>query len=585
MALISEEAITKAFEEAPNGQLSVKNLIDRFKDLLKDPVHKRENRALFQQIIDRIAVVDPTAGEENKYLILKTVADARATNVEAPKAKIVHVAKENETNNVVKGSPRRVKLVNTADDASQSVPPPAGKAVVLSSAPAVVRRKSDDVLAKQEPAVDDTPALIFKPGLSEPTKTPPKTYPEPQKGDVPQEVKNIPEPVVESLPVEPSPVKSILVDTQEYAGRDDGVDVDLHQPSQSIDNSFGGPGTVNFRSQWQLGMAKVLVTSQTISTVEELLGPDQPAPKLWLRAAALGGNSSYQICEKLISADPSIASTKEIAGGYTALHWAALRGDNQLIDLIGSKTKLYEINARSTGGYTPMHLACLHGHHGAQALLKEMGADETLTTCSGHTSISLRNQWMANAIQSDESDKCVWTDTDYKYFDDKKEKSRFSTAFDEKIKSTGKSIKHAASMLFRRSSSQRDGLTRMRSGSSSSLNSVSSSPEKSVATAPLNPRSAAADNIQPAASSNSSRDFKVPTLPKKKKGMLKSMGKSIRSMRGKPKESKDAGIQRSQSVESLAPPSKKQELPVPFNRWSQSLDNLNLSNLDMDAAA
>ena len=74
---------------------------------------------------------------------------------------------------------------------------------------------------------------------------------------------------------------------------------------------------------------------------------------------------------------------------YTALHWAARRGDSPLVRIIASSTGYY-INARTSGGYTPLHLACLHGHHGVQAQLREMGADERLMSNGGHTSKTLR---------------------------------------------------------------------------------------------------------------------------------------------------------------------------------------------------
>ena len=60
--------------------------------------------------------------------------------------------------------------------------------------------------------------------------------------------------------------------------------------------------------------------------------------------------------------------------GMTALHWAAMRGDAEMVTVL-----LYAgANVRATtrlGGYTPLHLASQRGHEAAIAALVEGGAE------------------------------------------------------------------------------------------------------------------------------------------------------------------------------------------------------------------
>ena len=52
---LTEEAVVAAFDE--NGRSTISKLVKIFKAQLKDPVHKKANRKLFQIIIDKVAQV------------------------------------------------------------------------------------------------------------------------------------------------------------------------------------------------------------------------------------------------------------------------------------------------------------------------------------------------------------------------------------------------------------------------------------------------------------------------------------------------------------------------------------------------
>jgi ankyrin repeat protein len=74
--------------------------------------------------------------------------------------------------------------------------------------------------------------------------------------------------------------------------------------------------------------------------------------------------------------------------GLTALHHAAMRGDDAMVDVL-----LYAgANHRATtrlGGYTPLHLAARQGQAGAIDRLVKAGADANLATLTGATALML----------------------------------------------------------------------------------------------------------------------------------------------------------------------------------------------------
>jgi ankyrin repeat protein len=83
------------------------------------------------------------------------------------------------------------------------------------------------------------------------------------------------------------------------------------------------------------------------------------------------------------------ADVNEAAGdGMTALHWAAERGDAELVSMLLSAGA----NPRATtrlGGYRPIHLASLGGHARATAALIAAGADANAATTTGASALML----------------------------------------------------------------------------------------------------------------------------------------------------------------------------------------------------
>jgi len=94
--------------------------------------------------------------------------------------------------------------------------------------------------------------------------------------------------------------------------------------------------------------------------------------------------SDYQALSKLLLANPSLASRRDFLSGYTALHWAAKNGQEDVVKLLFGSKEPPNVDARSLGGYTPLHVATIHGQDGVVRLLVEVyGANPNIRDYSG----------------------------------------------------------------------------------------------------------------------------------------------------------------------------------------------------------
>ncbi|KAJ7426938.1 sosondowah ankyrin repeat domain family member A [Willisornis vidua] len=96
---------------------------------------------------------------------------------------------------------------------------------------------------------------------------------------------------------------------------------------------------------------------------EDTVVPLEQAEHQWLVLAA-GGQWTQQL-HGLLLGDASLAARRDFVSGFTALHWAAKSGNCDMVtNIIRAAEKggaRVNVDARSHGGYTALHLAAIHG--------------------------------------------------------------------------------------------------------------------------------------------------------------------------------------------------------------------------------
>ncbi|XP_012279446.1 ankyrin repeat domain-containing protein SOWAHB [Orussus abietinus] len=103
----------------------------------------------------------------------------------------------------------------------------------------------------------------------------------------------------------------------------------------------------------------------------------------WLVRAAQG---DYQALAKLAAEEPRLTRLKDPSSGYTALHWGAKHGDENIVKLIAGTYKDYikGVNETTNGGYTALHVAMQFDHENIFNLLVQVyGANQELRDYSG----------------------------------------------------------------------------------------------------------------------------------------------------------------------------------------------------------
>ncbi|XP_068575652.1 ankyrin repeat domain-containing protein SOWAHC-like [Cebidichthys violaceus] len=88
-----------------------------------------------------------------------------------------------------------------------------------------------------------------------------------------------------------------------------------------------------------------------------------PLEHEWMMCASDGEWGS--LCP-LLATEPSLVLRKDFVTGFTCLHWAAKRGQPELMALLINFAKQHDVpisaDVRSNSGYTPLHVAAMHNH-------------------------------------------------------------------------------------------------------------------------------------------------------------------------------------------------------------------------------
>ncbi|XP_052862189.1 ankyrin repeat domain-containing protein SOWAHB [Anopheles cruzii] len=135
-----------------------------------------------------------------------------------------------------------------------------------------------------------------------------------------------------------------------------------------------------------IGKKKPEKASDEIMNSENLL--QHPKAKEWLIAAA---KSDFQLLAKLSIEHPNLVKLQDIST-YTALHWAAKHGNEDIIKLVAGKLKA-DVNSRTNGGYTALHIATQFGRNDIFELLCNVyKADRDLLDWSGKKPLEYQKQ-------------------------------------------------------------------------------------------------------------------------------------------------------------------------------------------------
>ncbi|XP_029574673.1 ankyrin repeat domain-containing protein SOWAHC isoform X1 [Salmo trutta] len=112
-----------------------------------------------------------------------------------------------------------------------------------------------------------------------------------------------------------------------------------------------------------------------------------PVEKEWIYSAACGRLSDLA---QLLQQEPSLANKKDFTSGFTALHWAAKHGKEDMATMMANAGA--DVNTKSHGGYTPLHIAALHGHRNIlELLIGTYDAKQNLRDYSGHLACQYLN--------------------------------------------------------------------------------------------------------------------------------------------------------------------------------------------------
>ncbi|XP_065597142.1 ankyrin repeat domain-containing protein SOWAHC isoform X2 [Cyrtonyx montezumae] len=127
-----------------------------------------------------------------------------------------------------------------------------------------------------------------------------------------------------------------------------------------------------------------------------------PLEHAWMLSASDG---RWETLEGLLSCEPALFCKRDFITGFTALHWAAKHGRQELLATLVNFAQRHQlpvdINARTSGGHTALHIAAMHGHtEVVKLLVGAYDADVDIRDYSGRKAAQYLHQGTSGDMRS-----------------------------------------------------------------------------------------------------------------------------------------------------------------------------------------
>ncbi|XP_027300733.1 ankyrin repeat domain-containing protein SOWAHC [Anas platyrhynchos] len=127
-----------------------------------------------------------------------------------------------------------------------------------------------------------------------------------------------------------------------------------------------------------------------------------PLEHAWMLSASDG---RWESLEGLLSCEPALCCKRDFITGFTALHWAAKHGRQELLATLVNFAQRHrlpvDINARTSGGHTALHIAAMHGHtEVVKLLVGAYDADVDIRDYSGRKAAQYLQQGTSGDMRS-----------------------------------------------------------------------------------------------------------------------------------------------------------------------------------------
>ncbi|XP_018301397.1 ankyrin repeat domain-containing protein SOWAHB isoform X1 [Mycetomoellerius zeteki] len=333
------------------------DLVKHFKRFLTDPETRVEARNRFKEYVNTLATIKNEEGE--KYLVLKKKYRQPFLDLSPPKQMGSPLATSNLTTPV---SPLR--------EPPPYRPPPPAPLSPSSSNSHVSLEESATSISTHEKNDDSEPSSSMSPPVPPRRKSQDKLKVE-NKENVDRNRNSSLEAVIKEdeavTTTNSSSAEQLSVRERMQRFNRMASETDLHVRQNDT--------TVPARKRADKGADE----DDSASVASQLDGKSRE----WLVRASQG---DYQALAKLAAEEPRLTRLKDPTSGYTALHWGAKHGNENIVKLIAGTYKDYikSVNETTNGGYTPLHIAMQFGHENIFNLLVQVyGANQDIRDYSG----------------------------------------------------------------------------------------------------------------------------------------------------------------------------------------------------------